>query len=82
MKLKLFVRDGSLYIRVDWWGRDFHAEREFTESELTQMVDEGLQLDFFVNYCRKTYAGNKALKAKCTCNAYQLENFGCKCGAV
>lgn len=31
---------------------------------------------------RKMETNDKVIKASsCTCNAYQLENYGCKCGA-
>jgi len=42
------------------WNDDFHAQHEITEVELSQIVDEGLFLDRFVNYCRNAYARKKA----------------------
>ena len=55
-EVRLLARNQRFIIRVDWWDDGFHAMREFTERELSQVVDEGILLDYFVNYCRRSYA--------------------------
>jgi hypothetical protein len=58
-EVRLQARDNSLILRVDWWGDDFHAQRAISEIELSQVVDDGLLLDYFVDYCRNARANKK-----------------------
>lgn len=59
-EVRLSARDEFFIIRVDWRDDDFRAQRQFDEVELSQIVDDGLMLDHFVNYCRNAYARKKA----------------------
>lgn len=55
-EVRLSARDNVLEIRVDWWDRDFHARRQFTEIELAQVADDSLPINYFVAWCKNEYA--------------------------
>lgn len=55
-EVRLSAKDSALEIRVDWWDRDFHARRQFTEIELAQVVDDSLPVNYFVAWCKNEYA--------------------------
>lgn len=55
-EVRLYAREGALEIRVDWWDKDFHARRQFTEIELAKVAEDNLPVSFFVAWCKNEYA--------------------------
>jgi hypothetical protein len=58
--VRLSAGEGTFIIRVDWWDDDFHAMHHFSNTELAQIVDDSLPLNYFVEYCKKEYARKKS----------------------
>ena len=55
-EVRLSARNNALEIRIDWWDRDFHALRQFTEVELAQVADDSMPVNLFVAWCKNEYA--------------------------
>ena len=58
--VRLSAGKDTFIIRIDWWDDDFHAMHHFSDIELSQIVDDSMPLNYFVEYCKKKYARKKS----------------------
>lgn len=50
----------TLIVRVDWWDDDFHLLIHWSDTELAQIADDSLPLNYFIEYCKKEYTRKKS----------------------
>lgn len=55
-EVRLSAREEILEVRVDWWDKDFHATRQFSVTELSEVVDDESLMKNLVEWCRNGYA--------------------------
>lgn len=58
-EIRLYVRNGVLEIRVDWWDDDFHACYRLKEEYLRQQEGDDGSIARFVAWCKNEYANSE-----------------------